>query len=242
MMESLREKRFVVAHRGASAYEPENTLRAVRRALEMGADAVEVDVRLSRDGHPVVIHDETVDRTTNGRGRVSDMALGELRALDAGKGEKIPLLREVLDLVDGKAILFLELKVREAADVALREVREKGMVDSALFISFDPEAVARVKNLYEKADIGLIYVRPRDGIVLAKKLGAAAVLPFYRLATPKAVAFAKRMGLTVVAWTVDDVKTAEKLWSYGVDGIATNRPDVMIDLRERLRDQQGPHP
>ncbi|MEM2795626.1 MAG: glycerophosphodiester phosphodiesterase family protein, partial [Thermofilaceae archaeon] len=128
-LKSLKGCFIIVAHRGASGYEPENTLRSVRKALEMGVDAVEVDVRLSRDGVPVVIHDETVDRTTNGSGRVSDMTLKELKRLDAGAGEQIPLLEEVLEVVKGHAPLFAEIKELEVVKPSLGVVRKKEMLD-----------------------------------------------------------------------------------------------------------------
>lgn len=230
-VEELRERFFVVAHRGASGYEPENTLRAVHRALEMGVDAVEVDVRLSKEGVPVVIHDETVERTTSGRGRVRDMTVEELRTLDAGRGERIPLLEEVLDEVKGKAVLFLELKEREASEPSLELVEERGMVGEVLFISFNEQALSAVKARQPRSHTGLIYARPIDVISRAKKLGCEFVLPHYRLATEKAVAFAHRLKLLVVAWTVDDYQLAAELKHRGVDGIASNYPDRMLPLR-----------
>ncbi|MEZ0345223.1 MAG: glycerophosphodiester phosphodiesterase family protein [Infirmifilum sp.] len=230
-VEDLRRRFFIVAHRGASGYEPENTLRAVRRALEMKVDAVEVDVRLSKDGVPVVMHDETVDRTTNGRGRVRDMTVEELRKLDAGRGERIPLLEEVLDEVRGRSVLFLELKESDAAKPALELVERRGMLEEVLFISFDERALSAVRAEQPAAHLGLIYARPTDGIVAAKRLGCEFVLPHYRLATEKAVAFAHRMKLLVVAWTVDEVEVAEELKRRGIDGIATNYPDRLLPLR-----------
>ncbi len=230
-VEGLRGRFFVVAHRGASGYEPENTLRAVRRALEMGVDAVEVDVRLSRDGVPVVIHDETVDRTTSGRGRVREMTAEELRGLDAGAGERVPLLEEVLDEVRGRAVLFLELKEREAAEPSLELVRGRGMLDQVLFISFDEQAISAVKAREPAAHAGLIYARPGEAVVAARRLGCEFVLPHYRLATERAVAFAHRLRLLVVAWTVDDPGLAAELKRRGVDGIASNYPDRMMPLR-----------
>jgi len=230
-VEDLRGRFFVVAHRGASGYEPENTLRAVRRALEMGVDAVEVDVRLSRDGVPVVIHDETVDRTTNGRGLVRGLSIEELKRLDAGSGERIPLLSEVLEEVGGRCVLFAELKEVDAAAPALRLVEEAGLLDSVLFISFEQEALAAVKRSAPRSHTGLIYAKPGDGIVAAKRLGCEFVLPLYRLATEKAVAFAHRMGLLVVAWTVDDPEIALELKRRGVDGVASNYPDRILRLR-----------
>lgn len=227
----MRGRFFVVAHRGASGYEPENTLSAVRRALEMGVDAVEVDVRLSRDRVPVVIHDETVDRTTGGRGRVRDMTVAELRELDAGRGEKIPRLEEILDEVRGRGVLFLEVKEREAAEPSLKLVGERAMLEEVLFISFVEEALLTIKASQPGAHVGLIYARPGDGITAAKRLGCEFVLPHYRLATERAIAFAHRMGLLVVAWTVDDPQTAAELKRRGVDGVASNYPDRILALR-----------
>lgn len=226
-----RSRFSVVAHRGASGYEPENTLRSIRRAIEMGVDAVEVDVRLTADGYPVVIHDETVDRTTNGTGRVDEMTLDEIRSLDAGKGERIPLIEEVLNEVNGKVFLYIELKVVEAALPVLDRVLERDMLDEVLFISFLPEALARVKERAPEAHIGLIYFKPPGLILEAKKMGAEAVLPFYKLATEKAVAFAKRLKLHVTAWTVDTPELAKELKRRGVDAVASNYPDKIMTVR-----------
>src|SRR5512147_525299 len=100
----------IIAHRGASAYEPENTLRAFRRAIELGADMSELDVHLSRDGELVVIHNASVDQTTNGHGAIQDLTLAQIKQLDAGKGERVPILQEVIDLVRGRNGLYIELK------------------------------------------------------------------------------------------------------------------------------------
>ncbi len=232
ILEELKERFFIVGHRGAKGLEPENTLKSVRRALELGVDAVEVDVRVSGDGYPVVIHDETVDRTTDGSGLVAEMSLEELRRLDAGGGEKIPLFEEVLREVHGKAVLFVEFKVLEAVTPVLEKVEEMKAWKSILFISFHPDHLLKVKEYRRDAYIGLIYSQPSDGIVLAKKIGAVAVLPQYRLATEKAVAFAKRLKLMVVPWVVNDLETGLKLKSYGVNGLATDRPDILLKLRE----------
>ncbi|MEM2217048.1 MAG: glycerophosphodiester phosphodiesterase family protein, partial [Thermofilaceae archaeon] len=197
-----------------------------------GVDAVEVDVRLSRDGVPVVIHDETVDRTTNGSGRVSDMTLKELKRLDAGAGEQIPLLEEVLEVVKGHAPLFAEIKELEVVKPSLGVVRKKEMLDDVLFISFYSEALSVLRELEPAAHLGLIYAKPDNGIVGARKLGCEFVLPFYRLATEKAIALAHRLKLGVVAWTVDELETAVELKKHGVDGVASNYPDRLFPLRD----------
>ncbi len=222
---------FVVGHRGASAYEPENTIRSIKRAFEMGADAVEVDARLSKDGYVIIIHDETVDRTTNGSGIVSKLNLEEIRALDAGKGEKIPTLQEVLKEVEGRGCLFLEIKAEEAVVPSLRIVKEMEMMDDVLFISFSTNALTSIKETNKEAHIGLLYFKPTNGIVGAKKLGCEAVLPYYRLATGKSISFAHRMKLKVIPWTIDELDVAKELKDRGADGIATNRPDQIAKLK-----------
>lgn len=224
----------VVAHRGASSYEPENTLRAVGRAVEMGADMVEVDVRLSKDGVPVVIHDETLDRTTDGSGRVRDYSVKELRRLDAGMGEKIPLLSEVLELVRNKVGLLVEVKELDSSEPSLRLVEAANMLSQVMFISFSRVALRLIGELNPNAHRGLIYSRPGDHVVAAKRMGCLAVIPYYRLATGKAVRFAHRLGLKVNVWTVDDVEVARTLAERGVDSITTNKPDVIVKLRKML--------
>ncbi|RLE54692.1 MAG: glycerophosphodiester phosphodiesterase [Candidatus Methanomethylicota archaeon] len=230
-IKELNRDFFIVAHRGASAYEPENTLRAIKRAIEIGADAIEIDVRISRDGYAVVIHDETVDRTTNGTGKVSELTLRELKNLDAGLGEKIPLLNEVLDYIAGKTVLFIEIKVEEAIKPTLKEVEKRNLWNSVLFTSFNKEHLIDILNYNPKALTGLIYIKHTDGIIRAKKIGAKAVLPFHRLATKKAIAFARKLKLMVIPWTVDNFNIAETLKSHGANGIVTNMPDTMLKLK-----------
>ncbi|RLE74539.1 MAG: glycerophosphodiester phosphodiesterase [Thermoprotei archaeon] len=232
IIDEIREHFFIVGHRGAKGLEPENTILSIRKALEIGVDAVEVDVRASKDGYPVIIHDDTVDRTTNGSGLVADMTLDELRKLDAGKGEKIPLFEEVLREVHGKAVLFVEFKVADAIDAVLKIVDSMNAWKSILFISFESDHLLKVKEYNKDAYTGLIYFKQGDGIILAKKIGALAVLPFYRMATEKAVAFAKKLRLMVIPWVVNDLETGKRLKSYGVNGLTTDRPDIMIKLRD----------
>ncbi len=228
----MLDRFFIVAHRGASAYEPENTLRSIRRAIEMGADAVEVDVRMTSDGVPVIMHDPTVDRTTNGKGEVRYMSLEEIESLDAGLGEKVPRLDEVLDEVKGKVDLLIELKVDEASLPALKLVEDRGIIDSVLFISFSIRALESVLRSQFKAHTGLIYSKPGDWIARAKQIGCEFILPKYHLATRKAIDLAHRSHLRVIPWVIDDLELAKELKDRGSDGIATNRPDIMVSLKE----------
>jgi glycerophosphoryl diester phosphodiesterase len=231
--DDLRGRFFVVAHRGASAYRPENTLSAFKLALDFGVDAVEMDVRVTADGKAIIMHDETVDRTTNGRGRVVDLTWDYIRGLKVGLDERVPLLSEALDLVGGKCIVFLELKVDEAVEPAVREVDARGLWDSVLFTSFEARHLTKVLEYNRRANVGLIYIKPMDGILGAKKIGAKIALPYHRLATAKAIEFAHKLKLMIAAWTVDDYETALELKNRGIDGIVSNKPDVIMKLKEQ---------
>jgi len=231
--DDLRGRFFVVAHRGASAYRPENTLSAFKLALDFGVDAVEMDVRVTADGKAIIMHDETVDRTTNGRGRVADLTWDYIRELKVGMDERVPLLSEALELVGGRCVVFLELKVDEAVEPAVREVDARKLWDSVLFISFEARHLMKILEYNGKANVGLIYIKPVDGILAAKKIGAKIALPYYRLATSKAIEFAHKLKLMIAAWTVDDYETALELKSRGIDGIVSNRPDVIMKLKEQ---------
>jgi len=220
---------LIIGHRGASAYYPENTLLAIRKAIEMGADIIEVDIRLSRDRYPVVIHDETLDRTTNGKGPVSMYTLSELKSFNAGLGEKIPSLEEVLRYFQNiDKVLFLELKEIGATDKSLELVRKYDLLNRTYFISFHIKALQRLNKLDQKVNLGLLYSSPDKWINLAVKLKCKAILPKYTITTKKVVKQAHREGLEVFTWTIDDPKRAVKYARIGVDGIATNKPDILI--------------
>jgi len=222
----------IVAHRGASAYEPENTLRSVKRALEMGVDMVEVDVHASRDGHIVVIHDAKLDRTTSGKGYVKDLTLKELRNLDAGLGEKIPTLEEVLELIKGKAQLVIEIKVLGTEEKVLRIVKEGGLENGVLITSFYHPTVKRVKELDPKIKTGIIIssrpVKPAQLVLNAK---SDVLFPRYVYVDQEMVREVHKQKLAIYPWTIDDPDEMRPLIKMGVDGIVTNKPDVLKNLQ-----------
>ena len=148
----------IIAHRGDSAHAPENTLRAFRQALEKKVDGIELDVHLTADGEVVVIHDEELKRTTNGKGHVSHFTLAELRELDAGEGEKIPTLTEVLDLLDEHTFLNIELKGtnKRLISAAAQCVLASGKKDQILYSSFNPFFLIKIKQYIPKAAVGLL--------------------------------------------------------------------------------------
>ena len=225
----------IMGHRGASFYEPENTLRSFRRALQMGVAAVELDVHLTRDGRLAVIHDATLERTTNGRGRVQDFTLAELQRLDAGKGEAIPSLDEALDLVRDQAHLLVELKEPEAAAALLSFFRQRRAFGAADVISFWHPALKAMKEAEPRLRTGALLVGcPADPVGLARAARADALVLQYAYVTADLVAAAQAHGLKVYIWNLDNVETAKPYLSMNPDLIGSNRPDVLIEYMRKV--------
>lgn len=228
-------KVFVVAHRGASAYKPENTLSSLRLAVELGADMVEIDVRQSRDGHIVVLHDETVERTTNGKGFVKDLTLKELKSLDAGLGNKIPTLSEAAVFLKGKARLVVEIKALGIEEKVVETLDETGVADDVVVTSFFHPVLKRVKDLRPKIRAGVIIAsRPVAPSKLALDAKADAIFPRYKYVDEELVSAAHKNNLLVFPWTVDSADQVELLAKIGVDGVVTNKPDVAVSKLSSL--------
>jgi glycerophosphoryl diester phosphodiesterase len=216
-----------VGHRGARAYEPENTLRSYRRALELGVNAVELDVRVTRDGEVVVIHDAEVDRTTNGKGLVSQLTLKEIKQLNTEKDEKIPTLEEALDFLDKKVKVLIELKETGFEEKVLRAVQKRGLEENVVIVSFLEEALRKVRELNEKVETGLIYVKHKNPVKTASDLKASYLLPLYRFAHTADVQKAHQNGLKVIVWTINKPEEVADYVKKGVDGITSDMPDVL---------------
>jgi glycerophosphoryl diester phosphodiesterase len=226
----------IMGHRGAPAEEPENTLRSIRRALDIGVDAVEVDVHLSKDGRLVVIHDDTVDRTTDGTGRVRELTFAELRRLNAGKGERLPSLEEMLDLVAGRAHLVVEIKDPAAARPLIRIFRERQIFSDAHVISFWHPLVKVMKEEEPRLRTGVLLVGcPADPAGLARAALAEALVLHYAYVTPELVAAAHADGRLVYIWNIDDIETLKPYLAMNLDGIGSNRPDVLVGHLKTLR-------
>jgi glycerophosphoryl diester phosphodiesterase len=194
----------------------------------LGADMVEVDVRESRDGYIVVIHDATVDRTTDGRGCVKDMNLRELRMLDAGMGERIPTLEEVAKMVKGKAKLVVEVKVPGIEGKVVRLVEENSMENEALVTSFYHPVLRRVKSLNNNVRTGVIIAsRPVKPVQLALDAESNALFPKHVYVDREMVLEAHENGLPVYPWTVDTLEELKRLIEMQVDGVVTNKPNLL---------------
>jgi len=225
----------IIGHRGAAAYYPENTMASFEAAIGMGVDMIELDVHMSADGEIIVIHDETLERTTNGTGFVHQHTLKQLQALDAGQGERIPALADVL-------LRAKEAGVIKAGSVPYPMLEEKlatlthgcGMQDSVLFSSFNHYALLAFKSAWPDAPIAPLYVGAMlDPWEYAQKLGAVAVHPMYAVALlPGWVDGCHAHDIAVNVWTVDEESMMERLMLVGVDGLVTNRPDVGKDASD----------
>lgn len=228
----MENKSFLkIGHRGACGYEPENTLRSFKKALDLGVDTIELDVHKTKDEATVVIHDEKVDKTTNGTGFVADKSLEEIKKLDAGKGEKIPTLEEVLDLVNRKAQVNIELKgegtARPVADIIEKYVKEKNWKnDDFLVSSFNYNELKQFKDLKTNIKIGLISSDiPSNWAELTESLEAYSINLGKEAVNQEFVNDAHKKGLKVFIWTADDENDIRAIRALGVDGICSNFPD-----------------
>lgn len=230
---------LILGHRGASAVAPQNTLAAFRRAADVGADGVELDVHLSADGVPVVIHDARVDATTDGFGRVAELSLAQLRALDASggvpefAGEPIPTLEEVLAEVGQRLLINIELKSEDATgrlETAVAEVVQRsGASQRVWFSSFRPYSLFRIRQWMPDVPCGLLYGAGSFLLGVLKPLTPYEALhPAASLVTWAGVHGAHQRGLRVFAWTVDDGAKAQSLADMGIDGLITNDPAGLL--------------
>lgn len=255
----LRSPVMRIAHRGASGvgFAPENTLAAVEKALQIGVDLVEVDIHLTADGVPVVIHDMTVDRTTNGSGPVDTLTLAEVRKLDAGswfdasfRRERIPTLEEALDLARKRALLLIEAKTEEAAERAVTVIRSMRAQSRAVIQSFYGPAIRAVNRLDRRIPTAFVMtggeaaLRRKTGVVKrVLKIGANALALNYRAARPDLVKMFLTRAMGFWVWTVDQEADMRALIEMGVGGIITNYPDRLNRVLESDEiESDGPGP
>lgn len=216
-----------IGHRGTKAYEPENTLRSFRKALEIGVDAVEFDVRKTKDEHLVVIHDADVKRTTNGEGLVGELTLEEVKGFSADKGEKIPTLAEALDFLDKKVKIVIELKETGVENQVISLVRQNDLHENVIVVSFIEEALRKVRELDEKVETGLLYVKHKNPVKAASEIKASYLLPFYKFTHTANVKKAHENGLKIIVWTINKPEEVAEYKKKGVDGIVSDKPDIL---------------
>ena len=216
-----------IGHRGARAYEPENTLASFRYAVELGVDAIEVDVRKTRDNELVVIHNADVNKTTDGNGPVNSFTLKEIKKFVSDKGEQIPTLEEVLDAMARRVKILIELKELGTEEELINLIRRKKLLNRVIVISFHKDVLRKVRELDEEVSIGLIYVRHKNPIKVALELKAEYLLSLYRFTHSSNIKKAHEAGLKVIVWTINDKDEAIEYKKKGVDGIATDRTNIL---------------
>ena len=232
----LETKPFaIIGHRGAAGLAPENTLTAIKKAIEIGVDVVEIDVRMTKDGEIILLHDEDFSRVAGVKIKPRDYSLRELREKIRIGEDTVASLDDAISLIDGRVGLFIEIKDVNATNKVVEKVIRENAVEWIAIISFYDEVLEIIKRRATRIVTGLIYAKPPGRIFDAKKLGAKIVLPRYSIATKKANDISHKLGLKVVAWTINDVITARRVLENGVDGIASDYPDRMIALREELK-------
>lgn len=231
---------FIIAHRGASGHAPENTLAAFKKAIALGATFIETDLQLTRDARFVAIHDDTVDRTTNGQGKVHDQTLAVLRRLDAGSwfgseynGERIPTLEEILEFTKKNDIVFyLEMKPGGSwggEHALVGALRESGEAARVVVISFDPSILASVRKIEPTLMTGVLYDgQLSDPINTALDVGARQAVVRGDLVTPSLIERARKKDLQVVCWTINHPAHIRMLAAAGVDGIMSDYPDRLV--------------
>lgn len=246
MLQNL-QRPIIFAHRGASAYAPENTLAAFELALRQGADAIELDTKLTADGHVVVIHDQTIDRTTPKSGKVREIHLQDIRKLDAGshfdiafKGEKVPTLEEVLKAVGQLTLVNIEIAnyasvTDELPYKVAQIVKRLHLGHRVLFSSFNPLALIRARKILPETPLGLLALPGKPGWAARSwpgyLLNYQSIHPEFRDVTPSLVKSAHRKGKLVFVFTVNQAEEMQRLFELNVDGIFTDDPVLAQQVR-----------
>ena len=229
----MSKKVLKIGHRGAKTYVAENTIASIQKALELGVDAIEIDVHKCASGELVVFHDFTLDRMTNGSGEVAKHTLKQLKLLKINDQYAIPTLDEVFDVIDKKCILNIELKGRNTATGTCQTIEtyikaRDWNINQFIISSFQHQELATVYKLNNQLHLGVLTkASVVDAIDFAETINAFAIHPNVALVTKDNVSLAQEKGFKVLTWTVNDQPTIERMKAYGVDGIISDNPDVI---------------
>jgi glycerophosphoryl diester phosphodiesterase len=235
-----------IGHRGARGYAPENTLQSFKKAIELGVDAIELDVRCCKSGELVVIHDAQLNRTTNGKGKVKDLYVKDIQEFDAGNGQKVPSLTQALNIIGKNAKVLIELKEKETAKPVVKTIEnfvKKGWrYTDFIVISFNKEALFHVRDLNDKIKLGAIFAASKDLRAFFKKYDKNDAARFkkrfknidfigihYKYINKVLLDMLHSKGFFVFVYTVNDVETIKDLQELGVDGIVSDYPDRIIN-------------
>lgn len=220
-----------IGHRGAKGHEPENTLPSFQKALDLNVDGIELDVHVCKTGELIVIHDFTVDRTTNGSGAISELTLSEIKTLRVNDHIEVPTLNEVLELVDKKCLVNIELKGRHTAK-PVSHLIEKYILErdynyeDFIVSSFQREELEMISLINPKIHLGVLsQASVTQALEWATAFSAKAIHPHFSLLTEENVQKAKNQGFKVYTWTINEIEDIERIKTYNVDGIITDFPE-----------------
>jgi glycerophosphoryl diester phosphodiesterase len=221
-----------IGHRGARAYEPENTIKSFEKAIELGVNAIEFDVRETIDKKLIVFHDDKINRLTKSKGLVKNLTLKEIKSLRVGT-EPIPTFQEVLEFIDEKVEkILIELKVPDLENMVLKEIKKRWLSERVIIVSFLDEVLEKIRALDKKIETGLIYVVLTNPIKKALELKANYLLPLYYFTHQRDIQKAHERGLKVIVWTINKKAQALKYGKKGVDGIVSDKPDILVGIKE----------
>jgi glycerophosphoryl diester phosphodiesterase len=247
---------IVVAHRGASGYAPENTMAAIKKAITMGVDMIEIDVQLSKDNEVVLMHDLTVDRTTNGKGKVRDLYLEEIKKLDAGKwfsseflGEKVPTLEEVIQAINGQCKLLIEVKRVKSKKLEIENkivqlINKYNAYNWCIVQSFETQVIKNIQELDKSIECHKLVTmnisvlplhidsRIKTGTIYKYKT-VQSINPYFKMLNKRKVNKIHSRGQKIITWTVNEPEDMKRMIEMGVDGIITNYPDRLIQLLKK---------
>jgi glycerophosphoryl diester phosphodiesterase len=232
-----------IAHRGASGIAPENTLAAFKKAIEIGIDAVELDLHGTADGEIVVIHDASLDRTTNMRGLIKQTTLETIKQADAGawfnpefEGEKVPTLAEALACITDNAIALLEIKDDTIAEAVVQKIREMDLLELTVIISFHTAVLQTVRTLEPRIPTGWLignnngHTHPIQLCQQLGTLGSSLLNVNHQLITEEFAYEIRRRGIALWSWTVDDIDLMRQMQAFGVQGITSNYPERFSEI------------
>ncbi|NVM16613.1 MAG: glycerophosphodiester phosphodiesterase [Candidatus Lokiarchaeota archaeon] len=232
---------IIIGHRGASVISPPNTLKAFKKAIELKADYVEFDIHITKDSEIVIIHDSDTFDITGVKGVIKDMTLEQIKSIDAGEGEKIPTLQELINIAGKKMGLQIEIKATNLLEKLIQILKEENLLDTSIVSSFMFDEVLKLKLLEPVLKVGLLLpVELEQPNLIKRKIKKVAknnfysLHPHYSITDKEIVNFAHEYGLKVIVWTVNDRKIMENLMEIGVDGIITDDISLANDVFGRL--------
>lgn len=248
---SLKQKAFrVIAHRGASGYAPENTLASFQKGVDVGADMLELDIHMSKDGELVVIHDPTLERTTNGSGYIKNYTVKELKRFDASKrfdayrGERIPVLQEVFDLTRKRTTFAIEIKncpilYPDIEKKLVLQIERNDLIDDVIVIAFYHPSLKKIKQYNPDIKTGILYSGGlMEPWVVAETVGANALHPKYQYTFADIVEEAHKRDYLVHPWTINSAEDLQRWVDYGVDGITSDFPDSLSGIIKKRSGSQ----